>query len=346
MDESNWQDQTVELYQKQIYDLRQLVEVSKSFNTNLELDDLIDTILYVTMGQLRYEKAGIFVRRGMGDYDFILHRNCFGFDMDKHDMDYKISGKSPIIALLESSRRAVSLDEIKGGVSEEDIPEVIKVFKPDVVVPLLAKSVIYGILILGEKIDGKGLIQYEKTYLMDLANIASIALHNAFLYEMAVTDFLTRLKLRNYFESFLLDNIFLASKETIPLSLIMGDLDHFKLLNDTYGHLAGDRVLQESARIIMENTRKTDVAARYGGEEFAILLPNTPMESAYSIANRIRENIENNVIVYNGQKIRVTISMGVAQYDPAKDASKEAFIERADKALYMAKEKGRNRVCI
>ncbi|MEM5947212.1 diguanylate cyclase DgcA [Spirochaetia bacterium 38H-sp] len=346
MDESNIEEQEKKKYEKQIYDLKQLIEVSKSLNTNLDLDDLIDSILYVTMGQLRVEKAGIFVRRGMGNYDFILHRNCFGFEVEKHNIEFRISGKSPLIRLLEQSHNVLSLDELQENMDDYDIPEVIKVLNPHMIVPLLSKKVVYGILILGEKIDGKSFSIYEKNYLIDLANIASVALHNAFLYEMAVTDFLTKLKLRNYFESVLIDNIFLANRDKVPLSLIMGDLDHFKLLNDTYGHLAGDLVLQDSARIIMEHIRKTDVAARYGGEEFAILLPNTSLESAYYIANRIRENIENNVIVHNNTEMRITISLGVAQYDPIKDESKEAFIERADKALYMAKEKGRNRVCI
>ncbi|ADN00994.1 diguanylate cyclase DgcA [Spirochaeta thermophila] len=346
MEDSELTKEQLALYQKQLFDLRQLIEISKGLNTNLELETLIDSILYVCMGQLRVVKVGIFVRRGVGEHDFVLHRNYFGFDL-VHDVEYRIPGEHPIISLLEKTSQPLTLEEMGRVISREEMERLpFYSLSIDLVVPLVAKGVLYGILILGDRIDGEPISQYEKRYLMDLAGIASIALHNAFLYEMAVTDFLTHLKLRNYFDSMLADLMLVVEREQTPLSLIMADLDHFKRLNDTYGHLAGDKVLQEIARVIHFHTRKNDIAARYGGEEFAVLLPHTPLEAAVGIADRIRIAVEHLEIPYGGAVMHITISLGVAQYDPRRDATPEDFIERADKALYMAKEKGRNRVCV
>lgn len=133
-----------------------------------------------------------------------------------------------------------------------------------------------------------------------------------------------------------------ARRHQQPLSLVMFDLDHFKKVNDTYGHQAGDIVLRSVASRVMETMRKEDIFARYGGEEFALLLRNTALEGAFIVAERIRRCIEDLEVTHNGRRIPCTVSVGVAALDETI-AKPDDLIEAADQKLYQAKRKGRNR---
>lgn len=129
-----------------------------------------------------------------------------------------------------------------------------------------------------------------------------------------------------------------------PLSLIIFDLDHFKKLNDNYGHDAGDYVLKEMAQVIrVGGIREQDVFARYGGEEFVILLPKTNLKQSFEIAERLRKLIENKEFIYDGKRLPVTASIGVADYRQGVVTGTDLF-KRADEAVYKAKEGGRNQV--
>jgi diguanylate cyclase (GGDEF)-like protein len=129
-----------------------------------------------------------------------------------------------------------------------------------------------------------------------------------------------------------------------PLSLIIFDLDHFKKLNDNYGHDAGDYVLKEMAQVIRSNgIREQDVFARYGGEEFVILLPKTNLKQSFEIAERLRKLIESKEFIYDGKRLPVTASIGVADYRQGVVTGTDLF-KRADEAVYKAKEGGRNQV--
>lgn len=129
--------------------------------------------------------------------------------------------------------------------------------------------------------------------------------------------------------------------------LLMCDIDHFKQINDTYGHLFGDKVIRAVASAIKENVKGRDVAARYGGEEFVVLLPNTSLQGAHALAEQIRHAIEKGRVRRGNSDetvARVTLSLGVAHYQPGEAST--AFIERADRALYLSKQNGRNRVSL
>ena len=127
-------------------------------------------------------------------------------------------------------------------------------------------------------------------------------------------------------------------------SVLMLDIDHFKRFNDTYGHSCGDVVLQQVAQVIQSNVRTQDMAARYGGEEFVVMLSDTEPALAFQIAERIRKSIEKMDVVYENQHLFVTISIGVASYDPSRDSSPKMLVDRADAALYVSKQRGRNQV--
>ena len=161
---------------------------------------------------------------------------------------------------------------------------------------------------------------------------------------LADTDMLTGTNNRRAFFNLGKQTLHLAQRNATPVSLIMFDLDHFKQINDLHGHAAGDQVLQEIAKTAAEQVRASDVLARLGGEEFAILMPQTTLEQAVKLAERLRLSLELLEISFHGKSLHCTGSFGVSHAKQGQD-SLDKLLARADHALYEAKHSGRNRVC-
>ena len=164
---------------------------------------------------------------------------------------------------------------------------------------------------------------------------------NLKLHRLSVTDGLTKVKNRRGLEECLEREWERAERLGTPLSMVMLDIDFFKQYNDTYGHVAGDEVLQRVASIIKEHTRKTDSVARFGGEEFIALLPNTAVEEATHIARRLCQAVAGDSWLYR----QVTVSVGVGEMDHRAMKQCMHFVDAVDQALYTAKQTGKNRVC-
>ena len=169
------------------------------------------------------------------------------------------------------------------------------------------------------------------------------ALYHEEIYRMTILDGLTGMHNKRYFMEFLEREMARAKRHGRDLVLVMIDIDHFKNINDTFGHLAGDAVLQQLTRLIASVMRKDELMARYGGEEFAVLLPEAGLHNAVLFAERIRLLVEKQKFHFAGEDIQTTISLGVAAYK--KDQDMEDFIRTTDEQLYRAKETGRNCVC-
>jgi len=163
------------------------------------------------------------------------------------------------------------------------------------------------------------------------------------IYRLTTIDGLTQVFNRRYFEDTIERELSRSRRYTRPLSLVMIDIDHFKRINDDFGHLAGDAVLKEVASVVKSRTRREDVFARYGGEEFALLLPEIDTRGAIALAEKVRKIIEKHEFVFDGERISVTISAGVATVQKKGELPVEV-IGRADEKLYAAKQGGRNRV--
>ena len=165
------------------------------------------------------------------------------------------------------------------------------------------------------------------------------------LYEASVRDGLTGSFNRRHLEEALATEASYAARHRTDLSLLMMDLDHFKLVNDTYGHLAGDEVLRQTASVLAGQLRREDLLARYGGEEFAVVVRGIPVEHAMRLGERVRGMIERAVVFFEGTELRVTVSIGVAALATLDgEVTATRLISAADDALYRAKELGRNRV--
>jgi diguanylate cyclase (GGDEF)-like protein len=213
-------------------------------------------------------------------------------------------------------------------------------------IPMAARGEIFGLLqIAGEGNDAEARLEPIRPLAMALADAMSLSLSSSALREQlrnqALRDGLTGLYNRRFLEEMLDRLTKEAERRGVPMSAVMIDLDHFKRLNDQYGHSAGDAVLREVARAIMASLRTTDVACRYGGEELLVLLPDCSLDHAAQRAERLRLQIESLSNVANGQS--VTASFGVA-CTPDTTAQPAELVAVADAALYQAKRLGRNRV--
>ena len=166
----------------------------------------------------------------------------------------------------------------------------------------------------------------------------AIAHHTAL--KAAITDPLTGVNNRSSMNSTIIREVELARRHNTPLSLVELDIDHFKSINDTYGHSAGDHILKAVAEVISNCIRSSDIVFRSGGEEFVLVLSNTQRKGAELLAERIRSALENNKFIYDEQEIRVTASLGVACYENGDNS--ESLFEKVDTALYVAKSEGRN----
>ena len=237
------------------------------------------------------------------------------------------------------ARQRRTLEEHKPRLIEDvrdpDWPEV----RSRMIVPLTMYGETTGALV-AESSDDEAFGPNQLRLFDAIGGQAAAAVENARLYALANVDGLTGLYVRRYFDLRVSEEIERARRFGTSFALVMLDLDDFKRLNDTQGHLVGDRALREVAQLAQRQLRGVDLAARYGGEELAFLLPRTSLADAHAVAERIRAAIAQHD--FGGQTI--TASLGVAGWTEAGVTDPERLVERADAALYRAKAAGKNRV--
>ena len=213
-------------------------------------------------------------------------------------------------------------------------------------VPLLVEQECIGVLNFTNRKDNLPFGEDDESVLMALANQAAQAISRTRLYEAAITDGMTGLYIRRFAMHRLAGELKRARRYQEPLSVIMCDIDHFKRVNDTWGHPAGDAVIIAAAKALQGGVRaEVDLACRFGGEEFVLILPNTGSEAAMLAAERLRQAMEGlRVAAGTAEPLTFTMSLGVAEFGDEGDA--DALLKRADEALYESKGGGRNRVTL
>ena len=349
----NKESEMIAQFEKHIYDLQQMLEISRSFCTTIELDPLVESILYIAMAQMRVTGAGIFVLNELKDdgASYVLFDNYSGIAVYP-TVEYKIPIDSKIVGFFTASNNVFTLDELREYVPDCKELDIIASLNPSLVVPLILKNRLNGILVMGERIFIDGMessyTNYERDEIQTIASLASVAVHNAFLIEQASTDMMTHLKLKFFFFNILEDKLDNAFAQNENLSVLMFDIDFFKKFNDTYGHACGDYVLQHVAKIIKDSIRDEDMACRYGGEEFTVMLCGTGREEALLVSDRIRKNIEESVLSYEGNEMHLTISGGISVFSVDENPVRSAriLVDQADKALYISKKNGRNQISV
>jgi diguanylate cyclase (GGDEF)-like protein/PAS domain S-box-containing protein len=317
-------------------ELSVLYSISSAMSRTIELKELLDIILETVTGIEMFDtqkKGGIFIVEG-DRMELISHLGHSGEFLALHN-NMRI-GDCLCGLAAETGEIIISKDSNDDGrhtIRYSEMPS-----HGHIVIPLKAKDKVTGVLYLYLAADFE--IEESKLKLLEtISGQLGVAIENARLYEetkrFSLHDPLTGLANRRYMDIVLERNFAVAKRFKKPFSIIMADIDHFKKFNDTCGHLAGDKMLVNVARILGTETREVDLIARYGGEEFLILLSETDLARARSVAEHKRKAVE--------EAAGITISLGVASYsDKIKMA--EELIKKADEALYKAKQNGRNRV--
>ena len=340
---------TSDEYEKQIFDLQQLLEISRSLCSTLQFSTLIGAMLDICMGQMHTLGSCVFIMDSFDSDSFKLSENYNGMNVVP-GTQYAIPFSHPIVEKLNESESAYTLEELAEILPDDECMQMIASLKPTLIIPLQIKKNLNGILMLGERLDlgeGTAYSDYEKKMITSIASLAAIAINNSALVERSSTDLMTHLKQRYYFFNMLADALSAANEQKTSIAVVMFDIDHFKSVNDTYGHACGDYVLQEVSKIIRESIRGEDVAGRYGGEEFTVLLRDTDIKGGLLVAERVRMKVERRDFRYENKLLKVTISAGVTAYDGSTSDNvpmPKQFVDFADKAMYNSKKTGRNKV--
>ena len=271
-----------------------------------------------------------------------------------HDVRLVDSGEAVLNACAEDAPDVVLLDVSMPGMDGYEVARVLKSRPVTADIPIVFVT---GSCETRQKVQGFSLgandyitKPFHRDELVARVEVAirikqhsdALKAANAQLAALSVTDELTGLYNRRHLDQRLAEEVALAKRHQFPLSCLMVDVDRFKRINDTFGHQEGDRVLQVVAQVLRESTRVSDVVGRYGGEEFMVITPGTPLLSACKLGERIRTRTEAQDVQAAGDVIHITVSIGVAQLGQAD--TPESLVASADRALYMVKRSGRNRV--
>jgi diguanylate cyclase (GGDEF)-like protein len=217
---------------------------------------------------------------------------------------------------------------------------------PQLLIPIMGPSGLYGIVMVGRKMLTEDYSLEELQFLQQLMSFVSQAIQNHLHYEHSVRDVKTGLFNHGFFITRLSEELARTQRSEEMSSLMVMDVDKFKNFNDSYGHLAGDKVLESLAFTIKQTVRAGDIPSRFGGEEFTIMLPNTPRQTAWIVAERLRIAVASMKVPWDPPLPQVTISIGLVSFDKNTNTAADEVLHRADEALYQSKENGRNRTSV
>lgn len=319
----------------QIELLAAMREVTRVVTNDVDFERILEDVLRIVEGLLETEAITIYLIEGSSDEIVPQAQRrddatYFGTKIRSDELD------------LEHASEAYRTQSVLR-LAEDDVLHLFFALRAD--------RECLGVLELMRRLEGSperrtAMVEHLEHQARDMAEHIAVAIKTSHLHDKTIIDGLTQLYSKRYFMEQMEANTNLAGRHQKPFSLIMVDVDHFKRVNDTYGHLTGDTVLVGVARMLKKMLRRYDSAYRYGGEELSIILPETNCEGAAKLAERTRQRVEKLTFTSeDGRKLKVTASFGVASYGPGRDAA-GSLIGAADAVLYRAKETGRNRVCV
>lgn len=343
----------VESLKKETDDLQTLIDLNQVLTSTLDPQEILYLIVKKISEIIPVTRCSIIRIDSDGRYGYVVSTfedpNLRNIRLDLR--------KYPEIRKALISKSPVIISDVTSDPIMERVRDIIFSLgiRSIMVIPIVFREEVIGTLFIRTSRAGYSFSEREIKLCHAIANASANALYNAFLFEriedekarlerLAITDYLTGLYNVRYFYHRLEEEFSRAQRYNFPLSCLMIDIDHFKEINDRYGHRAGDSVLREIARLMKTHTRKSDVLARYGGEEFIMLLPETHQKGAIIKAESLRTSISRMRFRALKDKRNVTISIGIATYPDVSVSHADELITYADTALYEAKTAGRNRV--
>ena len=259
------------------------------------------------------------------------------------DLNIKIDSIAPFEPFFQKNPKPINYNLL---VAELEDAKAFETLDPELIIPILGPSGLYGLVLVGRKVLEDDYNAAELLYLQELMSFVSQAIQNHLHYDRTLRDVKTGLFNNGFFMTRLNEEIARSHRGNSISSIIIIDVDKFKIFNDTYGHLAGDKVLECLALVIKQGLRMEDVPSRFGGEEFTVLLPNSDRTAAWIVAERLRHSVAAMKIPWDPPLPAVTISLGVFTFSKDSDISSTEMIHRADEALYLSKQRGRNRTTV
>jgi diguanylate cyclase (GGDEF)-like protein len=335
--------------QSHAQELSTLAAISESLGSKLDLDHRLETMADKIKGIIPYDHCFIFlVEAGERCAELKVVR---GFP-DDHLIGRILPLHEGFLALVVKRRAPiikVDLHERERGRGVFPSESGIRLRPASFLgLPMIVQDRVIGIFVITSQ-RPNAFDDQHKEFLKMLCSQAAVSIADAKLNDevnrLATTDGLTGIANHRRFQERLNEEFERQAREAGRFALVMVDVDHFKKINDRFGHPVGDQVLKQVAVVLVKTVRKIDVVARYGGEEFAVILLNSGPKESYQLAERVRKAVEGLAPVIHGEPYKVTISLGMAVYpDDARD--RQTLIERSDRALYAAKHAGRNQTCI
>lgn len=318
-----------------------LYEITKKMSEDLKFDDIVNVFGVLLRENFIFKRCELVILK-QPDADLSAEKSYKILpDENSKDKNSEIDMEEVVSYFLHegskeiyATRKEDSTFFVRFGI-RDDVRTI-------AAIPLLSEKKMVGALVM----EDLPAIDLERVVIMSMQ--FALEIKKVLLYEkveeLAITDGLTGVYVRRYFLERFNEELKRSQRYDFNFAFLMIDIDNFKKRNDTYGHLVGDVILKEIARILKESVREIDLVSRYGGEEFSILLPETDRTGAKLVAERIRERISANVFKAYDEKLNLTVSIGVSVYPEDTDDWKE-LIEHADAALYVAKRSGKNVVC-
>ncbi|HXX56804.1 MAG TPA: sensor domain-containing diguanylate cyclase [Thermodesulfovibrionales bacterium] len=354
---------------KNVLDRRQMVGLLKKETDNLQA--LIE-LTYLVSSTLDPQEIFYLIVKKISEVIPVTRCSIIRVDSDKRYAHVVSTFETPLVKNIKLdlskypeikkalvSREPVVIKDVTTDPLLERLQDIISPLgiRSIVVIPIIFHEEVIGTLFLRTSRAGYAFTENEIRLCNAIANVSANSLYNAFLFEkleseklrfekLAITDFLTGAYNIRYFYHRLQEEFSRSERYALPLSCLMIDIDHFKEINDKFGHRTGDTVLREFAQVLKKHTRKSDVLARYGGEEFIMLLTQTTETGAVSKAEAMRSYIENYKFRSLKGRKGPTVSIGVASFPNSRIKTNEQLITFSDNALYRAKTTGRNQVAL
>jgi diguanylate cyclase (GGDEF)-like protein len=320
--------------------LASLIALSREISSVLNLEELIDKVISLALEVTGAQKGYLFLKDD--------RTNKIQIQARKNINNTDTAAADTYLAEIVDATLQTGQPVITGNAGEDerfkDHPAVINhSLKSILSVPIKRSNEVKGVCYLDNPLSSNVFTEEDREVLDVIMSQAAISIENAKLYKMAITDGLTGLYTHKHFQFLLQQEIERSARYRREFCLILLDLDHFRYINNTYGHQAGDLLLIQIADTIKSTIRSSDFPCRYGGEEFTIILPETSLAGAITIAEKIRQAVAETVVEYDGVKLKVTVSLGVAAF-PQHATGRKSLIKAADAAMYRSKLKGKNRV--